>query len=503
MVLGKCVCDASYFITADNEVIICEKDCETCDSDGCTSCKDEFKELDGKGGCQCKKGYYMGDNNECLPCNDDCEECGENKKCSRCKNSSMIVDSENVCRCDDGYYLDDEGKCINKVTLKYTEEGVLRRDGKCHVTFVNFGISNTISERSVEKTVENDSEEFSVTIKGLINGNMGLNYETVFELDDLKSFIKISQDNVLLNDFEVSNLSEDSGTFDLKINKLTSCYDLIIKQTFKDELLVIDNRIYYENVIPTSINQAFDTSKFGPDKNFNYPRVHWKINEGLDELRKTCGIYTDYKYVETANHNHWRYYLSTENINNKGCTTQQFSDIVKRNFEDFDKLTDIVGENFVIYVLKREGKIEAQTNGIITDSKYVIEILQNKCTKQDSLNLGSVRTSEPIIFRNFADQLVNNILKVSLKENEKVEWTISSDKKTANGKMLNQVIKLERIKGTFPDNIDGTINYDNSNDDISIPIAGFKVSFVCEKSTYIDDHCQCHGNILLKLFLIF
>jgi len=495
LVLGQCVCNRSYFINTDNTLIICGEDCKSCNLSGCTECKDNLKELDGKGGCKCKKGYYMGDNNVCLPCNDDCEECGENGKCTRCKNSTMIVDSDNVCRCENGYYLNDDDVCTNKVTLRYTEEGVLRRDGKCDITFVNFGISDSISSRTVTKTQDDSAESFAVTIYGLINGNIGLNYDTSFDINDFNNNLIISQNGQLITNYEVSSYSDEKGTFNLKINNLTTCDGLIIKQTFKDELLVIDNRIYYENVIPSSINQAFDTSKFGPDSNYYYPKVHWKINEGLDDLRKTCGIYTDYKYIENVNNNHWRYYLSIENINYKRCSTQQFSNIVKRNFEDFDKLIDIVGENFIIYVLKREGKPVAQTNGIINDTNYAVEILQNKCSKQDSLNLGSLLTSEPVSFNEFTNKLIKNMLKLQFKENENIEWTISSDMKTANGKMNSQVIKLQSLKGTFPDSTNGIINYNKSEDIYTISLARISVSIECEKGYYSGEKCICDGNI--------
>jgi len=493
LVQGMCICNASYFVDTDGSVTICNKECETCNTFGCTSCKKQYKEVDDKGNCICQKGYYM-DKNECLPCNSDCEECGEKGICKKCKNSSMVVSSDNVCKCDEGYYLNDENVCINTVTLKYTDDGVLRRDGKCHITFVNFGVENNISSKSVDIVNKND-ETFSVIITGLINGNMGLNYDTKFELEDIKKYIKIIQDNKEISDIEVSNMNLPKGTFDLKINNISTCDGLIVKQTFKDNLLVIENRILYENDIPEKINQSFDSDKFGPDKKYPIPNIHWKINEGLDELRKTCGIYIKY-YIDkpnTSNNIHWEYYLSIENINTKKCTVFEYSKIVKNNFNDYEKISDIVGDNYIIYVLKREGHKEAQINGIIKDINYILEINQKSCTEKDALNIGSIKSNEPILFTEFTNKLVNEYFNIELEGNEKIEWTISSDKKTANGKMISQIIKVESLKGTFPEYIDGTINYETNEGINSISVSRFVVTFACSEKTYIDDNCICHS----------
>jgi len=498
LVKGQCVCNASYFINEDGKVVICNEDCESCNENGCTSCKNKLKEVNDNGECKCIKGYYMDENKECLPCNDDCEECGEKGICKKCKNSSMVVSSENVCKCDEGYYLNDEGICINTVTLKYTNEGVLRRDGKCHITFSNFGIEKDISSRSVEIKKDENDETFSVKITGLINGNMGLNYDTIFEVEDFNQYIKISKYEELVTNFEVLNVDNSDGTFDLQINNLTSCDGLIIKQTFKDNLLVIENRILYDNIMPEKINQSFDIDRFGPDRKYPIPNIHWNINNGLDELRQSCGIYIDYDKPDSNNNNHWKYYLSIENINKNKCTVSEYSDIIKNNFIDFENITDLVGKNYIIFVLKREGRKEAQINGILNDIKYTIEINQKSCTNRVALNLGSIKSNEPVSFTEFTNKLINEYFNIELEDNDKVEWTISSNKKTANGKMKNQTLKIESLKGSFPDNINGVINYEKPKGDKPIDVSRFVISFVCDKATYTDEKCRCRGKFINK-----
>jgi len=489
-----CICNASYFITIDNNVIICNEDCGECNKDGCISCRDELKEVNDNGDCTCIKGYYMGENNKCLPCNDDCEECGEKGICLKCKNPGMIVNADNnTCQCKNGYYLNDNEECTNKVTLRYTDEGVLRRNGKCEITFDNFGIEESISSISV-KLIEDESGLYNVIINDLINGNIGLNYDTIFELNDLNKYIKVTQNGKILENIEVSNINDSDGTFDLKINHIATCDGLIIKQTFKDELLVVDNRIYYENVIPKIINQSFDLDKFGPDKNYSYEMINWRINEGLDELKKTCGIYIFYKQISVHNNKHWEYYLSTENINSKKCSVFEYSKIIKRNFIDYEKIINIVGDNYIPFVIKREGHNVAKMNGIMENEKYAIEINQKSCKSQfTALNLGSIISQKPFSFKTFTENLISEKLGMTLNDDEKIEWSISNDKKIANGKIKNQVLKIESLIGTFPESIEDDIMYNLVSGENSISLARFALTFVCGSGMYPDENCRCKG----------
>jgi len=488
-----CICNANYFITTDGHVIICKDECEKCNENGCTSCKDTLKKVDENGNCVCKKGYYMGENNECLPCNDDCEECEEKGICSKCKNPGMIVNSTNTCQCKDGYYLSDNQECINKVTLRYTNEGVLRRDGKCEITFVNFGIEENISTKSV-KLINDDTGLYNVLISDLINGNIGLNNDTVFEMNDFYKYINVTQNGKQLDNIEILDINEYDGTFDLKINHIANCDGLIVKQSFKDDLLVVDNRIYYENVIPKKINQSFDINKFGPDKDYSYEMINWKINEGLDELRKICGVYIFYKQISIYNNKHWEYYVSTENINSKKCSVFEYSKVIKRNFIDYEKIVNIVGDNYVPFLIKREDRNVAEMNGIMENEKYTIEINQKSCKSEFSaINIGSIISQKPVSFNMFIEKVVKEKLGMTINDEETIEWSLSDDKKIVNGKLKDQILNIESLVGAFPENLDDDIIYNSEFGENSISLARFALTFVCGSGMYADGNCRCKG----------
>jgi len=78
-----------------------------------------------------------------------------------------------------------------------------------------------------------------------------------------------------------------------------------LKQTFFETLIPVMTRHYYVNTVPSPINKSFDVNKFGPPYSYPFEKVHWKINEGLDELRSTCGIYIHYTSVTSSNGKHW------------------------------------------------------------------------------------------------------------------------------------------------------------------------------------------------------
>eukprot|EP00833_Pecoramyces_ruminatium_P014751 jgi/Orpsp1_1/1188783/evm.model.d7180000067141.1 len=105
---------------------ICEEDCKTCDFNGCTSCENQFKILDGQGGCRCQDGYYLNEYNGCSLCNDDCELC-DSTKCKKCKLPNKIANDENVCVCKDGFYENKDGYCVicNSECATCTESGCI------------------------------------------------------------------------------------------------------------------------------------------------------------------------------------------------------------------------------------------------------------------------------------------------------------------------------------------------------------------------------------------
>jgi len=497
-VLGQCVCDASYYIN-NGKVVICDKDCDTCDASGCTSCKNKFKEADN-GQCKCIKGYYMDENKECLPCNDDCEECGEKGICKKCKNSSMVVSSENVCKCDEGYYLNDEGICINTITIKYTESGVLRRDGVCHITYINFGTEEHLKMQTITKNIDKSTGTFNVIITSLVNGNIGINKGTTVTVEELYDLIKITQNGHIISNYEIINADFKNGYFDLKLNYITTCEGLIIKQTFKESLLEVANRLYYYNAIPPIINKNFPQNHFGPSYDYPFKRIHWKINEGLDDLRKSCGIHLVYSgnRIVTSNTNHWQYYLSIESVNSKSCTVLEFFEVIKRNYIDYQYTIDLLGEGYVGYVLKREGHVEAHMDGVNLGVKHSIEIYQKSCNKQfENQIICTIRTDNELSFMEFTNKFIKLCMNVTLVEEHIPAWSINDG--VATGLFDNEIVEISMIenekdaRGSLPDSTDKNIIYKSFNDAKISKVARFVVNYVCKERTYINDKCRCEG----------
>jgi len=452
------------------------------------------------GECKCKKGYYLDKNNKCQQCNDDCEECGTNGICTRCKKNKMIVNSDNVCECQNGYYLNDDGVCINTVTIKYTDDGVLRRDGKCHITFVNFGTKEHIYNKEATKIFDEDNKTFDITISSLINGNIGINYNTNITVEELHDYIKINQNGNEINDFEITNTDYYNGLFDLKINNLSTCEGLIIKQTFKEDLLAVANRLYYYNKIPSEINKAFPSEHFGPSYSYPFKRIHWKINEGLDDLRLTCGIYIVFKdnaiFRHVKNTNHWQYYLSIESINTKGCSIPEYFEVIKRNYIDYQYTIDLLGESYIGYVLKREGHVEAHMDGVNVDVKYSIEMYQKSCNIQyNDQIMCTIRSNEALSFNEFTTRLVNECLNVTLTEGNESKWTLENG--VATGKLNNQILKLSLvdvqndIRGSLPESSDDNINYHTFNNNEFTKIARFVITSSCSEGSFMNDQCIC------------
>ncbi len=94
-------------------------------------------------------------------------------------------------------WYNSKGRCWN---LEYTKNGVLRKENGCEINFINFGIEDDITNISIQK------EEGSLTISNLKNGNQYLNkYGSKPTDEDIKTFIKISQNDTEINDFGVVN----------------------------------------------------------------------------------------------------------------------------------------------------------------------------------------------------------------------------------------------------------------------------------------------------------
>jgi len=378
----------------------------------------------------------------------------------------------------------------------YTDEGVLRIDQKCNITFVNFGTDYFIYKRNVNRKFDSTNTIFNVTITSLVNGNIGINYNSNVTVEELHDLIKIKQNNVEITDYEVSNVNYKSGFFDLKINNLSTCDGLIVKQTFKEKYAIVSNRLYYKNIIPETINQAFCSSDFGPPLEYPFHRLNWDFNAGVDDLRETCGIYIDYDSFVSDNTYHWKYYLSIDSVNKKKCSVPEFFEIVKKHFIDYEYCEELLGKNFVGYVFKREGHVDVHMDGVLRDVNNSVEIFQKNCNNtvfSDQI-VCTLTSDEPLSFNNFTTRLMNECFQVQIDENSEPEWSIS--KSVATGKLNGQIITIKKsdkgVKGSLPSNVDGNITYSNANENF-IKLARFLVEFTCENGYYINDKCKCQG----------
>jgi len=389
--------------------------------------------------------------------------------------------------------------CVNlinaDVTFEYTEDGVLRRDGDCDITFVNFGDGSTFTTQklTITKSVNKTTGIFNITIKNLVNGNMGLNSNSTIEQTELPQLIKVTQNNETLTDVSFPYMGLGSGKINMVVNNLSTCDGLIIKQTYKDETLVVANRLYYINTVPEDINHAFESKLFGPSYSYPFERIHWKMNEGLDDLRKTCGIYIKYDKYVSSNGMHWQFYLSVDSTNTKNCSTREFFEVIKRNYIDFHFTRDLLGENYVGYVLKREGHIEAHMDGVIMDNKYMIEVYQNSCNEVfEAKTFCTIRSDEALLFGDFSDRLIKECLSDTIDENAKVEWGINSGK--ATGKLNNQIITISKSdRGSLPKKTTDLVNYNDYKVKDSTYIARFILDLSCQDGSFMNESCQCQS----------
>lgn len=391
---------------------------------------------------------------------------------------------------------------VKAATVKYTDIGVLREDGKCNITFVNFGIGGTISGRTVEFKENKGQGNYNVTVKGLVNGNQGFNPGIIVGIDELYKYVKVTQNENPL-DYEITYFKDNNQSFDLRVPYITTCEGLIIKQTFTTELLNVANRLYYVNEIPKSINQPFDSSKFGPSYSYPFERIHWKMNEGLQDLMDTCGIYIHYKQWDGNNTPHWQFYLSVDSVNSKNCTTLDFFEVIRRHYTDYQYTVDLLGEDYVGYVLKREGHVEAHMDGVIINKDHVIEMYQKSCNDQYASQITcSIRTENALTFMEFKDKLLKDCLNITLTEDDSQEWSIKSG--VAKGILKDQVLEIKKSdkdsRGSLPSNIDGLINYNlpESKKVSEITVARFIVTYTCnsEEGMYMNDQCKCKSKFM-------
>ena len=396
----------------------------------------------------------------------------------------------------------EENEVFEDGILQYLPEGVLRKDDQCNIIYTNFGMKEHIEGLEYEITNNSDGT-FNIKIKNLVNGNMGPNQQSYFDPNVLKDLIKVEQNGNEISDKSITDVNQKTGLMSLQINNLTDCNDLKIKQTFKEKEVVVANRLYYENVIPDKINQPFDASKFGPSYSYPFKRLHWEINEGLDDLRETCGIYIYFSTVHESNIRHWQYYLSTENVNTKGCTNEEYFEVIKRNFRDGDYqyTIDLLGENYQGYVLKREGHPEEHMDGVLIDNKFLIEVYQKNCNEDNQqITVCTMDSQKKLSFTEFSQQLVKCL---KLEDDQESDWEINN--KIASAKFNGQIITVSNSdadsRGSLPDTVNGDINYKKINGENATPIARFMITYTCENGYYINDSCTaCEGNSIIILF---
>jgi len=265
------------------------------------------------------------------------------------------------------------------VSLDYTKDGVLRKDNQCNINFVNFGINTDITGLNIKRQ-NNPNGTFNLLISELKNANAGINSSRTgytFKDSEIKNYIKISQNGAAIKDFEAT--AAPHGRFSLFVKNLKSCEGLSIKQTFKEDVL-INSYLYYSNVKPNGINHAFDIVEFGPSSNnVPYDTLAWNMNTGLDSAREKCGIFIDYHEFDYTGGAHWKWYLSTDNINTEKCDNPDFYAAVKDSYASLEVMDELFGDHYNGYVIKREGSDIGHMDGILVNQKYLIEIYQNGC----------------------------------------------------------------------------------------------------------------------------
>ena len=346
-----------------------------------------------------------------------------------------------------------------------------------------------------------NGENFDVKITGLINGNIGMNQGTDITLNEMKNYIKITQNNYEINDFKINPDSESeeldhiNGLFDLKIYDLSTCDGLSIKQEFKENLVVVNNRLYHFNEFPIKINKGYDVKYFGPSYKYDYKTTHFRINEGLDEIRETCGIQMHYESFSTANDNvHWKYYISTENVNPNNCTNINFAEILKRNFDDYDYTLNVFGENYHGYVFKREGHVDVHMDGLILDTDYTIEVYEkgyNSAVKDHIFCF--VPSKKQLSFKEFSKKFIDKCLHISISDEKDLEYIIGNDKATViiNNQLYTFSKADKDVRGSLPDMIDGEITYLST--DNSIPFARLIVNNSCKSGYFLNSIYKCEG----------
>jgi len=376
------------------------------------------------------------------------------------------------------------------VSLDYTKDGVLRADDQCKINFVNFGVGNDIKNLTVKK--ENEmSGKFNLKIEGLKSGNEGLNNKVTgytFDSKELPKYIKVSQ-NGAAKDYSV--VAAADGKFSILIKDLRSCEGITVKQTFKTAV-EMNSYLYYSNVKPDGINHAFDIVEFGPSSNnVPYDTLLWDMNKGLDAAREQCRIYIDFHESDWTGGFHWKWYLSTDNINGENCDNHEFYKAVKPAYQNYDVMEELFGDHYDGYVIKREGSGIGHMDGILVNQKYIIEIYQNGCDEQNKDQvICTITSNKKLSYSEFTKEFVANCGAVIDDEKEVPTWSV--DAKGVTAKFDSYSLNIVNYnRGALPKSASESVTYKEFKAANSSGIARFSVSTACGNGTYIGDKCKC------------
>jgi hypothetical protein len=368
------------------------------------------------------------------------------------------------------------------VTVEYTKNGVLRKNNKCNVNFVNFGIGDTIKNINVSKSGD------KIIIEGLKDGNEGQNNEA-FKIIDNKNYILVTQGK---EKKEFTITKEVNGLFSIEIKNIKSCDGLTVKQTYKLNVL-LHTYLLYVNKIPDTINSSFPADQFGPSSNgVPYDTLYWDMNKGLDEIRENCGIFIDYRERNSNGGYHYKWYLSTENINLNNCSNEDFYKIVRKNYPKYDKMYELFGDYYEGYVLKRESSKVGHMDGIIK-SNFIIEVYHEACgTQSDNQVICTISSQKKLKFQDFTDELMKNCLSIIVDKDEVGKW--SANESYVDAQFENYSIRVENNgEGSLPTSKSDVVEYKTFKAVNSSGVARFKVSLICKDGTYRDDKCRCQA----------
>ncbi|KAG4094765.1 hypothetical protein H8356DRAFT_1080203 [Neocallimastix lanati (nom. inval.)] len=358
-----------------------------------------------------------------------------------------------------------------KVSLDYTNDGVLRKDGECNINFINFGINNDIIDLKIKKE-NNSNGTFNLLISDLKNANAYLNNKSTgytFNDNEIKNYVKVSQNGNAIKDIEAT--AAPHGRFSLLIKNLKSCEGLSIKETFKTDVL-INSYLYYSNVKPNGINHAYDIVEF-------------------DSAREKCGIYIDYHEFDYTGGAHWKWYLSTDNINNKKCDNPAFYAAVKDSYANYEVMEELFGDHYNGYVIKREGSGIGHMDGILVDQKYLIEIYQNGCDEQNKDQvICTISSNKKLTYKEFTQEFVKNCPSIIEDPKEEVKWSVDENGITAKYDSYSFNI-TNYNRGALPKNENESVSYKEFKAANSSGIARFNVCTKCGDGTYIGEKCKC------------